>query len=95
MKAELLLRERLVLGSRAFVEVAIWKVAQHLSGSSHGYKYRLAYIVDEKCVLRYDNETGKGDHKHVDEVEVPYEFTDLDSLQADFWTDVQVWRKKP
>ena len=46
-------------------------------------------------MLRYDNETGKGDHKHVDEVEVPYEFTDLDSLQADFWTDVQVWRKKP
>jgi hypothetical protein len=49
--------------------------------------------VDNACVLRYDNETGKGDHKHVDEVEVPYQFSDLDRLQADFWADVHVRRK--
>ena len=42
--------------------------------------------------LRYDNEAGKGDHKHVGEREVPYCFTDLATLQADFWKDVETWR---
>jgi hypothetical protein len=93
MKAELLMRERLALSRRAFVEVAIWRLTQPLSGSAHRYKYRLAYIVDNACVLRYDNETGKGDHKHIDEVEVPYQFIDLDKLQADFWADVHARRK--
>jgi Family of unknown function (DUF6516) len=31
-------------------------------------------------VMRYDNETGKGDHKHIGDQEVPYEFADLDRL---------------
>ena len=42
--------------------------------------------------LRYDNEAGKGDHKHVGEREVPYPFIDLATLQADFWADVTAWR---
>jgi hypothetical protein len=71
-----------------FVEVLIWRLAQPLSGSAHRYKDRLADIVDNACVLRDDNETGKGDHKHLEEVEVPYQFTDLDTLQADSWADV-------
>jgi hypothetical protein len=43
-------------------------------GSDHGIKYRLALISNEVCVLRYDNERGKGDHKHIGEGEVPYRF---------------------
>ena len=95
MRAELLARDRLVLSSRAFVEILIWRLAQPLSGSAHCYKYRLAYIVDNMCVLRYDNETGKGDHKHVNEIEVPYHFVDLGALQTDFWADVNRRRKLP
>jgi hypothetical protein len=34
-------------------------------GSRHQYKYRLVLVVNDDCVLRYDNEAGKGDHKHV------------------------------
>jgi hypothetical protein len=44
------------------------------------------------CVLRYDNEAGKGDHKHVGEQEVPYTFTTPAQLLADFWDDVDNWR---
>ncbi len=36
-----------------------------------------------------DNEAGRGDHKHLDEIEVPYIFSDLDTLQADFLTEVK------
>ncbi len=87
------MRERFVLSTRAFVEIVIWRLLQPLSGSTHAYKYRLAYVVDEMAVVRFDNEAGKGDHKHVDDIEVPYEFSDLDRLQADFWTEVNARRK--
>jgi hypothetical protein len=50
-------------------------------------------MSDGDCVLRYDNEAGKGDHRHVGKREVRYAFTDLDALQADFWADVERWRK--
>ena len=94
MKAEALMNERVVLSYRAFVEITIWKLARPLEGSAHLYKYRMAYVVDEVCVLRFDNENGKGDHKHLHEIEVPYRFTDLDTLQADFWTEVNSRRKR-
>ncbi|MGH8140264.1 MAG: toxin-antitoxin system TumE family protein [Steroidobacteraceae bacterium] len=44
-------------------------------------------------MLRLDNEAGKGDHKHLGEIEVPYRFTDLDALQADFWAEVKRRRR--
>jgi len=45
------------------------------------------------CVLRYDNETGKGDHIHLLDVEEPYDFTTPEALLADFWRRVQKWRR--
>lgn len=92
MKAELVLRERFWLAEDAKVEIVIWRLPRHLPGSQHRFKYRLALIARGVCVLRYDNEAGKGDHKHVDEREVPYRFVDLDRLQADFWADIAAWK---
>jgi hypothetical protein len=65
-------------------------------GSAHLYKYRLALIVDDVCVLRYDNEAGKGDHKHLGNRQLAYDFRSVDDLQIDFWKDVEEWliRKK-
>jgi len=40
-------------------------------------------------MVRYDNETGKGDHRHYGDDEEPYRFTTLDQLLADFEADVQ------
>ena len=94
MKAELLMRERLILSSRAFVEIVIWRLSQPLPDSRHRFKYRLAYIANQRCVLRFDNEAGKGDHKHLDEIEVPYIFSTLETLQADFWAQVSKRRKR-
>lgn len=87
------MRERLVLSRRAFVEIVIWRVPQAARSSTHPYKYRLAYIANRRCVLRFDNEAGKGDHKHVGEREVPYRFTDVDALQSDFWAEVKNRRR--
>ena len=80
----LLLRERRILGEDRFVEIVIWELPRRVAGSRHRFKYRLAFVVDETCVLRFDNETGKGDHKHIGADEVPYRFTTLAQLVTDF-----------
>ena len=72
--------------------MVVWLLPKPLCGSSHSLKYRLALVADRTCVMRYDNETGKGDHKHIGAQEVPYEFVDLDRLLEDFWADVDSWR---
>ena len=91
MKAELLMRERRVLEA-GFIEVIVWKLPEPLGGSRHGFKYRLAYIVESECVLRYDNEAGKGDHRHVGTTERPYVFVSVDQLLDDFLADVAAWK---
>ena len=93
MKAELLIDERHRLSACSFVEIVVWRLPRRLPGSDHRFKYRLALVIDGICVLRYDNEAGKGDHRHVREAEEPYDFTGPDSLLADFWRDVEKWRR--
>jgi hypothetical protein len=93
MAAELLIDERHVLDAGAFVEIVVWRLPRPVPGSRHLFKYRLALVVDEACVLRYDNETGKGDHRHVVAKEMRYSFVDPDTLLADFWRDVERLRR--
>jgi hypothetical protein len=59
------------------------------TGLIHRFKYRLALVADLVCVLRYDNEAGKGDHRHIGGVEKGYRFVDLETPLADFWNDVE------
>jgi len=91
MKAVLLLRRRVIVATDAFAEVVIWRVPEPVAPSRHGFKYRLAYVVGGVCVLRYDNERGKGDHRHWGNTELPYTFTSPEQLMADFETDVARW----
>jgi hypothetical protein len=92
MNAELLLNERRVLSDSVFVEMVVWRLPRTPKGSLHNLKYRLALVVDGVCVLRYDNESGKGDHKHIGENEMKYSFTTAEALLSDFWKDVDNWR---
>jgi hypothetical protein len=91
MAAELLMNERHLLDERSFVEIVIWRVPASVLASEHEFKYRLAFVVDGVCVLRYDNESGKGDHRHIGDKEEPYVFTTHDALLEDFWKDVTAW----
>jgi hypothetical protein len=52
MKAELMLNERHVVSEDAFVEVVVWRVRSPVAGSAHGFKYRLAFVVKGRSVLR-------------------------------------------
>jgi hypothetical protein len=69
----------------------LWRLPKALSGSAHPFKYRLAYVVDGQCGLRYDNEAGKGDHRHWRGRETSYRFSTPERLVADFQRDVERW----
>lgn len=93
MKGNLLINERHVLDVGAFVEIVVWRLPQSVRGSEHRFKYRLALVVDGVCVLRFDNEVGNGDHKHVADSEEPYKFNGPEALLEDFWNEVDKWRR--
>jgi hypothetical protein len=92
MNADLMLKERHAVSEDAFVEIVVWRLSSPVAGSRHGFKYRLAFVVNGRCLLRYDNERGKGDHKHMGEDEISYTFTTPQALLEDFWNDVDKWR---
>jgi hypothetical protein len=92
MKAALLLDERHIVAVNAFVELVVWRLGTRIRGSRHDLKYRLALVVDGRCVLRYDNESGKGDHRHIGKREYPYTFSTPERLLEDFWSEVERWR---
>lgn len=89
-----LIRTRATYSDRAFADLVVWKVARPVPGSSHGFKYRLAYVVDETCVLRYDNEAGKGDHRHYGDKEDIYVFETPEKLIDDFRRDIERWNRE-
>lgn len=80
MKAELLVDERVHDPDGSFTEIVIWRVPRRVAPSKHDYKYRMVYIVEGKRVLGYDNERGKGDHKHRGHDERPIDFISLRKL---------------
>jgi len=91
MRATALMRRRVVIAPDAFAEVTIWRVPQPVAPSAHAFKYRLAYVVGGECVVRYDNERGKGDHRHVGTRTTPYAFSTPDQLMADFNAEMRRW----
>ena len=86
--------ERYVIADDAFVEIVVRQVPQPVRRSTHRLKYRLALVVAGKCILRYDNEAGKGDHRHFGDAEARYTFRGYEQLLADFWTDIEEWRRQ-
>ncbi|MEK7702960.1 MAG: DUF6516 family protein [Nitrospirota bacterium] len=89
-----LLHQRIVYSENRFAELVLWQVAQPLAEAKHFFKYRLAYVVNEVCVLRYDNETGKGDHRHWGAKESVYKFSTPEKLLADFQRDIERWNNE-
>ncbi|MEI6304177.1 MAG: DUF6516 family protein [Betaproteobacteria bacterium] len=94
MKAVALVRTRITYSAKTFAELVLWQVSRAVAGSGHRFKYRLAYVVNNECVLLYDNEIGKGDHRHFDGKENSYKFTTPDQLIIDFQQDIARWNNE-
>ena len=87
MKATLIQRSKRHYAD-GLIEIVIWRVPVQAEPCAHNYKYRLVYIVGGIRVVGYDNEQGKGDHKHFGALETGYTFVNVATLLADFWLDV-------
>lgn len=88
MKARLRYRIKEAYG-RGVIEAVIWEVPVPVRPSAHRIKYRLVYVIGGERVLGYDNERGKGDHRHLRGAEMRYVFKDVPTLLRDFLRDVK------
>jgi hypothetical protein len=83
-KATLVIDRKENLADGSIIQAVVWELPVPLSGSLHRYKYRLYFGKAGECLVRFDNEQGKGDHKHFRGVESPYPFKDIPTLIKDF-----------
>ncbi len=88
----MLFHQRVDYEDGAIVEMVIWRVPAPVPPSTHGLNYSLFYGRPGIRAVGYDNERGKGDHRHFQAVETPYAFTSVEQLMADFWDDVRTLR---
>lgn len=89
MKATRVFHQKYLMRDGAIVEMAIWQVPKPVRGSCHGLKYRLLYGYPDTRIIGYDNEAGKGDHRHLRGKEFVYRFVSVERLIADFMTDIR------
>ena len=69
------------------VEMVIWELPGASAVRPHGLKYRLYCGQKDRCIVRYDNELAKGDHRHYGESEASYDFQSVEMLIKDFKKD--------
>jgi hypothetical protein len=87
--AELLFHQRIDYDDGGIVEMVLWRVPLPVPPSTHDLKYSLFYGRPGGREVGYDNERGKGDHRHFQGIETDYAFSTVEQLMADFWSDVQ------
>lgn len=94
MGARLLYREKFIYADGAIREMVLWQLPRTGGEKAGALKYRLFYgAADGTCLLRYDTENGKGHHRHVLDVEEPYDFVGADILVKDFLREIERMRK--
>ena len=77
-----------VFADGQIAEARIWRVPARVPGSTHWLKYSLFYGGANGRLVGYDNEVGKGDHRHYGDREERYAFTTIEQLVTDFLADV-------
>ena len=90
MKAKRIFYDKTVLPDDSIVEMTIWLLPKSSAERPHRLKYSLFFGRDGVRLVGYDNERGKGDHRHVLSKEEAYRFVDVETLVADFLRDVEV-----
>jgi len=89
MKTELVFHQKVTGEKGDTVEIKIWKLSASTPDKPHGFRYSLAYIFNGRRVIGYDNAERKGDHRHYQNKEEPYQFETIDKLFRDFYRDIK------
>ena len=88
LNAELIFRDKFIYADGAIREMIIWKLPEIDAERPHGLKYSLFYGFPGSRLIGYDNELGKGDHRHYEDREEAYKFSSVEQLVLDFETDI-------
>jgi hypothetical protein len=89
MKTELVFHQKVTGEKGDTVEIKIWKLPGSTPDKPHGYRYSMAYILNGRRVIGYDNAERKGDHRHYQNKEEPYQFKTIEKLFQDFYRDIK------
>jgi len=89
MKAQRIFYDKAVFPDGAILEMTIRQLPRASIQRPHGLKYSLFYGRDGLRIVGYDDESGKGDHKHIRETETSYRFVNVEKMVADFLADVE------
>lgn len=92
-KATLIFHRKRFFDDGSISEIKLWQVPSPVRGSDHAFKYSLFYGRPGERWIGFDNEAGKGDHRHYGGDESDYTFTSPEQLMADFLAEVAAWRK--
>jgi hypothetical protein len=92
-QATLIFEDREVLDDGPIVQMRIWQVPRPVPPSRHRFKYALFFGYPGERIVLFGNERGKGDHKHIREVETSYAFLGPEQLIADFIAAIEAIRK--
>ena len=88
-KADKLLDVRVRLDDGFILAPRLWLLPSPLAPSRHRYKYALFYGRPSERIVLFDDERGKGDHRHILEVESAYAFSTPEQLVEDFQAAVR------
>jgi hypothetical protein len=89
-KAKSYIDKRIDQTDGSILEIVIWKLPFPTVERPHGYKYRLNYSLrDGTTLVRFVNELGKGDHKHIKGKEHLYKFSTPEQAVLDFISDIK------
>ncbi len=89
MAAQQLLRDRKVFPDGTVIERIVHLLPDASAERPHRLKYRLHCGRGAECFVRYDNEAGKGDHRHYGAREEHYAFVSYAQLLTDFAKDIK------
>jgi hypothetical protein len=78
----------------ALSEMKLWLVPSPVRGSRHRFRYSLFYGGRGERLIGYDNEPGKGDHRHYGDREAAYHFISVERLVTNFLTVVHAMRHR-
>ncbi len=78
-----------MLATGHILQIRIWLLPKPTDERPHGLKYSLFFGRPGERIVGYDNELGKGDHRHYRARQQPYAFSTIETLIADFEADVR------
>jgi hypothetical protein len=86
--ATLIFDRKLYLDDGRIIQMKVWRLPGSNAERSHGLKYSLFFGRPGERIIGYDNEAGKGDHRHYRDRQEAYPFVSLEKMIRDFEDDV-------